>query len=559
MLRKEPEEKQGGMEICSTRITVRKDLLIILAILFICLSATMVRLLPLAESGNPYHLDGIVEARYSDRIAETGSLDPDPDTHYSSTHTIHTPSYNALTAMVSLLTGETSYDFLQLMLIPITLLIILGTFLLASRLSDSARVGSIAMTALAFYGPFVLVTQGTLKEVIGLSLLPLLLLSFYLRTDIRMRVLSSSLLLVMPFIHHLVALIAVIAIGLVSTAEFLQARKKGAIRPFNVLDLLITVVAADELALYYILVRFDRLEYLTPENGLYLFLVITFLLFLLLFYLGSRCASMRWVRATWVAVSCVMIAVAVVGIVSPIYTDEQPNYILLSAPFLATLVISSIGLLGIIIWASGRSAAKTLYMAMTLAPLSLILYAFLRAVDLLSLNVLARGVVFVDFSLMIGLATFIALELKNRKARESIAICSVLLIILVASLPMAMNSERYNAVRNDVNSYEIDGIGWAIGNFFDIQTDRHYSAVARNLYDADEDSSLVRRLEGSLPIESGTTMVVSERWVDIGTNDLPFGWIEIDNISLEMTIADSDLIYIGGPAEAKILVFQSAN
>ena len=546
------------MEISLIRIKVRKDLLIILAILFICLSATMVRLLPLAESENPYHLDGIVEARYSDRIVQTGSLDPESGTHYSSTHTINTPAYNALAAMVSLLTGEAPYEVLQLMLVPIIILIILGTFVLARRLSDSTRVGTIAMTALAFYGPFVLVTQGTLKEVIGLSLLPLLFLSFFLRTDLRMRGLSSSLILVMPFIHHLVALIVVIAVGLVSTAEFLQARRGDAIRPFNVIDLLITVIAADELALYYILVRFDRLEYLTPENGLYLFLVIVFMLFLLLFYLGSRCASMRWVKAIWVIMSCVMMAIAVIGIVSPFHTDEQPNYILLSAPFLATLVISSMGLLGMIIWASGRGTAKMLYLGMTLAPLSLILYAFLRAADLLSLNILARGIVFVDFALMIGLATFIVLELKQRKAREIVAICSILLIILFASLPMALNSERYNAVRNDIYSYEIDGIDWAVGYSFDIQTDRHYSAVARNLYDVAEDSSLVRRLEGYLPIESDTTMIASERWADIGTNDLPFGWIEVDNQSLEMIIENSDLLYIGGPAKAKILVFQSA-
>ena len=547
------------MEIGLTRVKVRKDLLVILAIAFICLSATMVRLLPLAESENPYHLDGMVEARYSDRIVQTGGLDPEPGTHYASTHTVHTPAYNALAAMVSLLTGETPYDILQLMLVPVTLLILLGTFVLARRMSDSTRVGTIAMTALAFYGPFVLVTQGTLKEVIGLSLLPLLFISFFLRTDPRMRVLSSSLLLVMPFIHHLVAIIAVITVGLVSVAEFLQARKGGTIRPLNVLDLLITVIAADELALYYILVRFDRLEYLTPENGLYLFLVIVFLLFLLLFYLGSRSASMSWVKATWAVVSCVMIAIAVIGIISPFYTDEQPNYVLLSAPFLATIVISSMGLLGIVIWASGRGAAKTLYLGMTLAPLSLILYAFLRAADLLSLNILARGVVFVDFALMIGLATFIVLELRSRRARETMAICSILLIILSATIPMAMDSERYNGVRNDVNSFEIDGIDWAVGNFFDIQTDRHYSAVARNLYDIAEDSSLVRRLEGDLPIEADATMVASERWVEIGTNDLPFGWIEIENQSLETIIQDSNLLYIGGPAEAKILVFQSPN
>ena len=113
--------------------------------------------------------------------------------------------------------------------------------------------------------------------------------------------------------------------------------------------------------------------------------------------------------------------------------------------------------------------------------------------------------------------------------------------------------------RNNICEFEVDGIEWAItsNNLGEIQTDRHYSAVARNLFDIPEDSTIMRRFMGALDFESNTLMIASERWVTKGTNDHPFGWIQIEMNELQSILDQSNVLYVGGPQKYEIIIFIS--
>jgi len=265
LLPKKPSERDDRDED-PIRIAISREFILVLAIIAICVAGATIRLNSLSETDLPYHLDGMLEARFAENIALTGSLTPEQGASYSSTHTIYTPAYDSLIALFSVIVDEEPMSFLQVMLFPISLMTIFGAYVLTNLVTKSSRAGIITAAALAVYGPFVFVTQGTWKEVLGISLIPLILVTFYMRKDARMRVISSSLILITPLIHHLVAIIVILTISMISVATFLQARKTKSLGPSNVTDMLITILAIDELFLYYSFVRFDRLEYLTPER-----------------------------------------------------------------------------------------------------------------------------------------------------------------------------------------------------------------------------------------------------------------------------------------------------
>lgn len=533
--------------------------MLVLAIITVCVAGALIRLHPLAQSDLPYHLDGILEGRYAEYIAVTGTLNAEAGTSYGATHTIYTPAYDVFLALTSLITHEQPISMLQALLAPITVLTLLGCYTLAHRLSAHRRVGVVTMMAMAAYGPFVFVTQGTWKEVFGIAFIPFIFVTFYLREDIRMRIISSSLIFFLPLIHHLVAIIVLLGIAFASVSGFLLARRARTLGSTNVIDILVTVIAIDELFLYYALVRFDRLEYLTPENGLYLFIGLAILMALGIYYLGIKCLSETWRKTLWISATSITILLLFIGILSPLFTEESMSFYIISAPLIASLVLVVLGIFGISLWASSRSTSKTIFFAIFAAPLTLIIYAFLRAVDLQSYNIISRTVDFIDLGIMIGLGTFLVYELKGQRRRSSFIMTSLICVLLITSLPIAIDPEKYLGVRNNICEFEVDGIEWVTtsNNLGEIQTDRHYSAVARNLFDIPEDSTIIRRFMGALDFESNTLMIASERWVTKGTNDHPFGWIQIEMNELQSILDQSNVLYVGGPQKYEIIIFIS--
>lgn len=559
LLTKKPSEREDRDED-PIRIAISREFILALAIIAICVAGATIRLNSLSETDLPYHLDGMLEARFAENIALTGSLTPEQGASYSSTHTIYTPAYDSLIALFSVIVDEEPMSFLQVMLFPISLMTIFGAYVLTNLVTKSSRAGIITAAALAVYGPFVFVTQGTWKEVLGISLIPLILVTFYMRKDARMRVISSSLILITPLIHHLVAIIVILTISMISVATFLQARKTKSLGPSNVTDMLITILAIDVLFLYYSFVRFDRLEYLTPESGLYLFVVIVIMLSLIVYYLAVKCISNNLRRIVWILSSIAGVALVSISIAKPIFTSEMMNANIVSAPLMAVLVISIIGMLGISIWASTRGRSKTTFFAIVFAPLSLILYAFLRAADLVSHDMITRGIVFMDLGLMMGLGTFMAFELKKGKRHHTAIISALVCILLLTTSAIAIDPEQYLGARNNIAEFEVEGIEWAVSmdNEGGIQTDRHYSGVARNLFDVEEDSTVIRRFIGTIDFESGPIIIASERWVTKGTNDFPFGWIQLEQDSIDDLVNSSDVLYIGGPRNYEIIILRTA-
>ena len=550
--------EKGGEGVKSIRIRLDgKTLLLILAIVLILMGGAALRVHSLSYTPYPYILDGLGEAQYAEHIADTGSLSPEQGTAYANTHTVSTPAYDALIASFSMIQGEQPLFLLQKLIAPFSVLMLIGAYTLARRFSGSYRVSILTMMAMSAYGPFLMITQATWKECIGISLMPLIFLTFMLRENRSMRAISILLILFIPFVHHYIAILTVLTIAFASFASFLMARKEKRLRTGNVLDAMVAIIAIDEMAMYYSLVRFDRLEYMTPQNGLYLFIGLAALIALGVHYIADKGLSEGGRRAMIVATFGGLITLLAVNLVAPLGTIEFSALWALSLPMIACLTLVLIGIMGISLWASTASEYKTIFFAILASPFIFVVYGLMRGGDVVSLDMITRTIDLLDLGVMIGLATFLVYFLRNRSKVQTMATAIAVCALLLVTMPIAMDSENYAATRNNIYSYEINGINWtaSLTQKGDIQTDVLFTYTSY-LFNKLDDSTLVRRIAGGFDFSSGKWMIASEKWITDGVKDLPYGWVRIDPAVFHSKIDGCNSLYIGGPTGSQIVVFR---
>lgn len=552
--RERPLDEKG--KVIRVRLDGR-NLLLILAIASILIGGAALRIHSLAYTPYPYLLDGLGEAQYAEHIAETGAMAPEAGAAYSSTHTVNTPAYDAFIALFSLVEGGQPLFLLQKLVAAFSVLLLVGSFVFIRRLSGSNRVSLMALMALASYGSFLMVTQSTWKEGIGLSIAPLIFVTFMLREDRRMRAISTLLIFFIPFVHHMIAIVVVMTIAFIVFNEFLTARRMKVLASGHVFDALVTIVAVDEMALYYTFVRFDRLDYLTPDNGLYLFIGLAILMALGVNYISDKGLTQAGKKAMIGVASVGLIALLAMNILAPIGTTDFNVVWAVSVPMLACIVIVLAAIVGISIWASVQSPHKNIFFALIASPFILITYGLLRGEDIISLDMITRSLDLLDFAVMIGLGTVLIYILKRRPVLQVYGAVSAVCILLLASMPIAFDSERYAATRNDIFSYEIDGINWtaSVLESGEIQTDTLFTYTSY-LFNVVNDPTLVRRLAGTLELESDKWMIASESWTTKGVKDLPYGWVVLDPALFQSKLDSCNVFYLGGPQGSQLIVFR---
>jgi len=552
---KEQRRKDKESKVVTVRVD-GKRLLAVIAVLAIVLGGTAIRMHTLADTSYPYILDGLTEARYAESIVDTGALAPEEGSSYDSSHTASTPAFDVFIALSSLFQGEDPLFLLQQLIAPFAALTLIGVYVLAKRLTGNVRAAFFALMATAAYGPFVMVTQASWKEAIGISLLPFIFLTFFLRKDPRMRGISTLLLLMIPFVHHLVALIAVLTVAIFSSANFLLTRRNGGKDSSAILDVFVSIIVINVMAIYYCFMQFDRLDYLTPDKGLDLFLGLASLISIGVYYIADKGMSALGRRVFVVATGAGLLSILAMNFISPIGTIESNALWALSLPMIAGIVVALLGICGISLWAATIGESKLLYFSIMCSPFIVVIYGLLRAEDLMSLDIITRTIDLFDIGLMMGLGAFVVFLLKGKSFFRTGLVTSVVCVFLLLTLPFAIDSERYAGTRNDIYAYEVDAINWTMDmtQGVSIDTDEHFAYVDV-LYDKSMRQTLVRRLAGTVDLQSGTTMVASERWVTVGVKDLPYGWVMLNRSVYESALNDSNVLYIGGPRGIQVAVF----
>jgi hypothetical protein len=252
-----------------------------------------------------------------------------------------------------------------------------------------------------------------------------------------------------------------------------------------------------------------------------------------------------------------LITLLAVNLVAPLGTIEFSALWALSLPMIACLTLVLIGIMGISLWASTASEYKTIFFAILASPFIFVVYGLMRGGDVVSLDMITRTVDLLDLGVMIGLATFLVYFLRNRSKVQTMATAIAVCALLLVTMPIAMDSENYAATRNNIYSYEINGINWtaSLTQKGDIQTDVLFTYTSY-LFNKLDDSTLVRRIAGGFDFSSGKWMIASEKWITDGVKDLPYGWVRIDPAVFHSKIDGCNSLYIGGPTGSQIVVFR---
>lgn len=514
------------------------------------------RVLPSHISPLPFNNDGLSECRIAGDILESRHLQYPEGAFYLDTHSVITPIYNVMLAFSASVTGSSTYSIAQMLVGIMSILSIVGAFSLTLRFTGSVKGAIATAIALSLFGTAVFLTGSTWKESLGFALLVFFFFAYAHRSERRYLALEVTILLLLPFVHHLVMAVGYLSLSFLTAWSLYFAIVRAGWKRRHTIDFLILLGLSVAAYAYYELTSLDRLSMISEGLGILLMAV------LFIAFVAGLIATLRnrvHTRLTFAPIPAIVILVlATWDYFDPIfpYVPGAPHYVLIL--IVAISVILSISWFGHEVFISGSSPYRALPLAMMLPPPLLIVFSLVSGFDIHSHQVFYRTFDFVDLSLAVGIGICLS-SLRNRPRLE-LGITLVLVIVLLISFPFGYESKSLLGVRHDTQNYEVDAIDWidavSVGEV-DIQSDERLSYIAMALYDVEKTPYLPDRLmrEGLLGV--GAYYVLEEEWMTVGVNDYPRGHPVLNETEIVMVLQSSNVFYCGGPSNNNVIVFVS--
>jgi 4-amino-4-deoxy-L-arabinose transferase-like glycosyltransferase len=233
-----------------------RDLLAISSLYFL---AFAVRLIPFTISVLPYNIDAYPLIRISDDIIASGhwGIGGEDLIFYNS----KMPAFSMILSAFSMFFGIEPFALVSILVPIITSTSVIAIYMLTMKITKSRVASYIAGLFFALSGFYLYLTTAIMKETIGLTLLPIIFYLFIERDDPRKRILAAVLLVLIPFIHHLTALIVFTVIGFMVITDNYQAWKSKILKMKNVfLDFFLGPFLFIFTYSYYNQVRMEQFE-----------------------------------------------------------------------------------------------------------------------------------------------------------------------------------------------------------------------------------------------------------------------------------------------------------
>ncbi len=464
--------------------------------------SVVVRIYPAFVSPIPYNYDALLEARAGQFIADHGNLNYPPHVTYNNHHTPVTPFLNAILGAISQMTGVDVMSFLPFIFPFIISLGVFGWFLLAKRVTGRDEIAAFTAIMFALSGTYVLHTTLIWKQALGLALMP-----FVLYTYKKRNLVSLFLLILMPLVHHYVALLTYLVISYEVIYDLYLKYKEHEIYTKESIEWLIAMIFLwFYLGGYYSMRHFDRLNELAPSGSMWLFIslfVIVYLLTMKLF--NSRYRGIKPIY--YVIVSLIPILIYVLYFFFPIFphTPEFNQYTLIfTVGYILLLPIVTMGY-AILLLTEHRE--KKLYTATLAAPMHMILFFFLRGFGLESYVSISRTFDFTDFSWFTGVST------AGYSMKRKIITFGLVFAIIATTTPLTYFSMQAFGVSSYVYGDEYHASQWIhenLGNVI-IGSDERLGHIARNSFDINSTYSLPFELANGIK-PSTKYWLVSESW-----------------------------------------------
>lgn len=528
-------------------------------VLLLYVVAVNLRLVPLLLSGLPLNIDGFPLARIALDVRETGAWGIDPSA--INAYNQKMPVYAVFWAALSLLGGVDVLRGLALLMPFVTSIAVVAVYALVLRVTAHRGVAFAAGLFLAVLGSFVFLTASIMKESLGLVLLPLALLAFHLRADPRMRVLAASLLAFLPLLHHLTFLMALGAVTILLVVDHHRRIADGTARVHAIVADVLTGPATAILAVaYYTAVDLELFRQVTAPDQVVLFLAVVFLFAVAAVRLAgpSRAAS-RPRGATRHVNAALLVPAATLGAFllnrdTRVFAGTLPTQdaFLAVVPALAFLgVLAAIGF-GVVRATDNR--ARPFLVAILLAPLAVIAFAFLRGLDPLSFGLVYRSLDYLDlgFALAAGVGLAVLWRSARRPFRAVLAVAFV--AALLATTPMAYASESVFGVQNVTYEYEFAALGFASAARGPLGSDQRLTSVAAWWFGVDGDATAVLRIDRGEALSAYGAVLLEGRWTSTGAQLHPAPNLVLDPGTFDRVLADNHVVYAGGVPDNPVVI-----
>ncbi len=525
--------------------------------------ALALRLVPLTFSPLPYNIDGFPLARIADQITTSGSWSINPADPNAYNQLM--PVYALLWSSVSQMGGLDPLAFLQTIMPVVTATAVLPAYLLGAKATRRPVGGFAAGLFIAAFGSFLSVTSMGMKESIALVLLPTVVLLFAERRDPRKRALAFLLLLILPFLHQLSDFLILGMVAALVVLSHARAIQRGR---FSGRALLLDVATGPGPAVlayaYYVSVDMPDLSAVTAPDALALFLAVTVLLSALLVRMARPkpvAPGARLVRPVGpiLVVPVLAFAALLANARIDLFAGVLPTQPALEPILLAVVALVAVAFPGYQLLRRTAGPAMDLVLAMGVAPVALVLFAFLRGLDGLSQVLVYRSFDFLDYGLAIAIGVGFAFawsRLRNREAAR-LALVAGFLVVLLATTPIAWNPQAVFGVTEVTTPAEYQAMAvLASLHPRSVTTDQRVADTARSWFGLATNSSLPYALRGNLSLKGSDYALVLERWTTVGAQVHPAPNIVISVATLDAFLAANRVVYAAGPAGDRVYVVE---
>lgn len=524
-------------------------------LLVLTILALATRALPYSFSSLPYNNDGMNEARIAGDILSSGHLTYPDNGHYVDSYSTLTPVYYVVLAFLSSSTGFDTFMVSQSMVAVLSVLIVVGGYAIALKVSRSLFGALSTATVLALLGTFVYLTGSSWKASLGVALLVLLVYAYMNRSDRRFLVLELVIVGCLPFTYHLATVLACLLLAYLTVWSMLIAIINKRVTSIHFTDLAVILVAASVAYVYYLETSFQRLSDYGSTTDILLMLAA----FLVLAGVGSVVLIRREdLKFSFAPVAGTVVALLVlVDYYNPVfpYAQGYSSYVIAMGFMYGSIV--AIGWYGLELLARSNWRCRAIPLGLLLPVMTLLLFALTIGANLESHKVFYRIFDYADVPLALGVGVVAA---SLSKARIRMAFAAVLVFILVCSFPFAYATSTLLGDRHDSQWYEVDAISWVYCSADSpklLRSDERLSYNARALYDFEKDPYLPSRLVSGDLSSPGVMNLLLEEWMTTGVNDYPRGHPVLDESYVSYVLEVSNVMYIGGPASNNIVVFET--
>jgi len=529
-------------------------------ILFVLtLLAFSLHLSPLSISRYPFNNDGLQEVVIADRILETGHVPiPDPS-ELATTHSESTPVFNTMLAFVASVIGADPMFVSQWMIAAMSPVVSVMVYIMLLKFCGDRRASLGAALFVTMFGTLVYLTASVWKESLGICLYVLLMYAYANRQDRQMKTLTIIILIMMPLVHHLVAIVGYMTIAYLTGWSWMFALRNGAPRKRHYQDLIIVSVAIVLALAYYYWVSYDRLSYIDSVVSIVLIIGS-----MLLFFLPTAAVLLMRSHSKW---TFAPIPAAVVVIVAYLdYTGRffsyrpsapWPYYFLL---IIASAVMIAFAWYGIETIIESRSRYRAIPIGMLLPAATLMFFALVSPSVSDKQQLIYRSFDFADPALALGIGlSFVGIARRPGLKKFAKPLIVVFMVFLLVSLPFGIGTAKLLGLRHDTQEFEVDALQWIAsvenGTVPSVHSDERMSYIGMVLFGFGKDNTLPYVLVRNVSLIPGAYNVYEEIWSRDGVNDFPRGSLTPSAAYMTKLFDAENVIYIGGGYSNRLIIF----